>query len=83
MSPNLKKHLTRRNAIIAAGGVGAAAAATTLMSGGGGKSTLVGKIDPEKITALEDGFYLADGWVLSADDLKGVDLSKIKNAEKP
>ena len=83
MPPDLKKHLTRRNAMIAAGGVGAVAAGATMMSGGGGKSTLVGKIDPAKITALEDGFYLADGWVLSADDLKGVDLSKIKNVEKP
>ncbi len=83
MPPALKKHLTRRNAIITAGGIGAVAATSILMSSGEGKSTLVGKINPEKITALENGFYLADGWVLSADDLKGVDLSKINNVEKP
>jgi|GEM_PF-4588781 len=82
MSPELKKHLTRRNTIFAVGGVGAVAAAAMMTSSGGGKSTLVGKIDPDKIKALDDGFYLADGWVLSADDLKGVDLSKIKNVKK-
>lgn len=87
MPLTLKKHLTRRNAIIAAGGAGTLVATTALISGNGGKSTLVGKIDPTQIKALGDGFYLANGWVLSAEDLKGFDLSNaqpdVKTDVKP
>ena len=39
------------------------------MNSGGGSTTPLGAIAPERVKALGDGFYLADGWVLSEDDL--------------
>ena len=48
-----------------------------------GKSTLVGKINPDHLTDLGNGFYLADGWVLSAADLKNFDLTAVKPNPNP
>lgn len=67
--------LTSRRALFIGGGAAAALGAGALMlrsdSGAAGK---IGHIDKRKITALGDGFYLADGWVLTADDLKAMGL---------
>lgn len=63
--------LSRRKLLMGAGGVaGVSALAIAAVSGGGAVSTPVGAIDPKTAQPLGDGFYLADGWVLSAEDLR-------------
>ena len=70
MKPVLSVIASRR-ALVLAGGAGALI--------GAGKSNAagsLGEIDPRKISALGEGFYLADGWVLTADDLKAMGLPR-------
>ena len=63
--------LSRRKILIGAGGLaGVSVAALSLANRGGAVSTPVGTIDPKNAQAIGDGFYLADGWVLSAEDLR-------------
>ena len=64
-------NLSRRKVLLGAGGVaGVSVAALTLASGSDGVSTPVGAIDPKGAEPIGDGFYIADGWILSADDLR-------------
>lgn len=57
-------------------GSGVAIVTPVLIHHGGGNNTIVGKIDPSRIENIGNGYYLANGWVLSADDLKGFELPK-------
>lgn len=59
---------SRRTLLLAGAGVGVAGAVGFLAQRPS-TSTQLGGIDGRNIVALEDGFYLVDGWVLTADDL--------------
>lgn len=64
-------NLSRRKLLLGAGGVaGVSLAAITVASSGGAVSTPVGAIDPDSAEPIGDGYYLADGWILRADDLR-------------
>ena len=39
-----------------------------------GVAAPVGRVDPRKVTALDENFFLVDGWVLTADDVKALRL---------
>ena len=75
MAEILKKALSRRSVLGALGGVGVLGVLSYFMFGGSSRqSTIVGKIDPTTVKDIGDGYYLADGWVLSAEDLNGMEL---------
>lgn len=77
MQEKLKSLVTRRNLVIA-GGACAGAAVLLQPRNGGGHMTPVGAVDVDSLIDIGDGFYLADGWVLTAADLEGADLSRVK-----
>lgn len=71
--------MASRRALVLAGGAVAVAglgAGAFIAAGKGGAASSLGEIDPQKISALGDGFYLADGWVLTADDLQAMGLPR-------
>lgn len=83
MAEILKNALSRRSVLAALGGVGVLGVLSFFFFAFGGsnrQSTIVGKIDPKTVKHIGDGFYLADGWVLSAEDLNGMELP-VSNAD--
>ena len=72
MNEYLKKAVSRRTAFGLLGGASVIAIASPFVFRKGGEiATIVGKIDSARIEALDDEYFLADGWVLSESDLKG------------
>jgi len=69
--------LTSRRALVLAAGAATAAvgAGALMLSRGPGVAAPVGRVDPRKVTALDENFFLVDGWVLTADDVKALRLS--------
>lgn len=61
--------MTSRRGLLVGAGVIGAAGAVALAPRGDRLTASVGSIDRDNIVDLGDGFYLADGWVLTAEDL--------------
>lgn len=67
------KLLSRRRALFAAGGVLAVAGAAAALARAPRRADgLPAGIDLSKARALGDGFFVVDGWVLTADDLLAI-----------
>ncbi|MDZ7629169.1 MAG: hypothetical protein U5J99_12290 [Parvularculaceae bacterium] len=70
------RRFSRRRALIAAGGVTALAGAAAALSRAPRRADgLPAGIDLAKARALGDGFFVVDGWVLTADDLQAIKAS--------
>ena len=78
MKPVLSVIASRRALVLAGGAVAVAGIGAGALIGAGKSNAAgsLGEIDPRKISALGEGFYLADGWVLTADDLKAMGLPR-------
>ncbi|MEQ8934513.1 MAG: hypothetical protein RIE56_01815 [Amphiplicatus sp.] len=74
MKPALNMIASRRALVFAGGAAAVVGAGALIGRGDGGARGSIGEIDRRKISALGDGFYLADGWVLTADDLNSMGL---------
>lgn len=67
---------SRRALLLAAGAAPAAVGAGALMlNRAPGVAAPVGRVDLRKVTALDENFFVVDGWVLTADDVKALRLS--------
>lgn len=68
---------TSRRALFVAGGAAIAAvgAGSLLLRPKAGPGRHLGDIDTRNISALGEGFYLVDGWVLTGEDLASMGLS--------
>ncbi|MEO0399911.1 MAG: hypothetical protein AAF224_10885 [Pseudomonadota bacterium] len=60
---------TRRAMLLGAAATGAAGIAVLTSSDQTSVSTVAGRLDPRQAQDLGDGFYLVDGWVMTAADL--------------
>lgn len=71
------KLATSRRALFVAGGAAVAAVGvgSLLLRPKAGPGRHLGDIDTGKISALGDGFYLVDGWLLTSDDLTVMGLA--------
>ncbi|MEZ5920372.1 MAG: hypothetical protein R3C60_03370 [Parvularculaceae bacterium] len=69
----LRERLSRRSVLVT-GGIGAGAAfilaGLSLTKRATGEKAFIAAIDYSKLRDLGGGFYEADGWVLSRDDLE-------------
>lgn len=63
--------LTSRRAFLLAGAGAGVAGAAAFLAQKPSASAQLGRIDGRNAAPLGDGFYLVDGWVLTADDLGG------------
>lgn len=71
----LKRLPRRRALIVGAVALAAAGAAAALARGPRRADGLPAGVDVAGARALGDGFFLVDGWVLTAEDLKALQMS--------
>lgn len=70
------KRLSRRRALLVSGGaIAAAGAAAAIFRAPRRADGLPAGVDPARARALGDGFFVVDGWVLTAEDLAAIKAS--------
>ena len=76
--------LSRRRALIVGGGVLATGGALTALARGPRRADgLPARVDLATARALGDGFFLVEGWVLTAEDLEVLKKSSAPPAALP
>lgn len=64
------KKIPRRQALLLGGAGAAAIAGAAVFGGGAGGKDYLKAVKLRDVKALGDGFFVADGWVLTGDDVR-------------
>lgn len=81
MKPLASLATSRRALFVAGGAAATVGAGLLLLRPKAGPARHLGDIDTGKVSALGDGFYLVDGWLLTGDDLEAMGLSAPDSAK--